>query len=469
MAWIFFLISFFIYGTGLSLRHYWFQTSAWDLGIFNQAIYLISQGLPAQSSLLGFHVLGDHGAIVLYPLGWIAALFPSTNFLFFIQAGALASAVFPLERLARKNGLTRARTGISLLVVLLYPVVFNTAIFDFHPEVLAIPLVIEAVGILDDSKPQSNWRAILYLIFALTCKVSIAFLVIGIALWLLIKRKRKLFITLSGIGFAWLTIVGGILIPHFGGADAQLIRHADKFGFGQNANFESINLIQVISQINQQFFSIENLEYLFLLLIPIFYLIFHKNRKKLFLSFIPFSPLLLLNLAASELPLKNLVHHYSLFFVPFLAIAVQKTLAQGSEGVDGYPQLMRKQISTLILIWTTISFIIFSRITFFFGSFQDQLSTAHESREAIQLVNPKAAVLTSNNLIPHLSRRRIIDIATARKLDRLNDYDQILINQEYPGWNSSAEVIEKIKLRLNQSKNWSVIYSGKAITLFEQS
>jgi len=61
-----------VFSGALGLRHYWFQTHGWDLGIFDQAIYLISRGWPAESSLLGFHILGDHGALVLYPVGWIS-------------------------------------------------------------------------------------------------------------------------------------------------------------------------------------------------------------------------------------------------------------------------------------------------------------------------------------------------------------------------------------------------------------
>lgn len=44
-----------------SLRHQLFHSAAWDLGIFDQAVYLISQGQSPISSFLGFHILGDHG------------------------------------------------------------------------------------------------------------------------------------------------------------------------------------------------------------------------------------------------------------------------------------------------------------------------------------------------------------------------------------------------------------------------
>ena len=60
MTWIIFSIAFFVFSGSIWLRHSWFQTSSWDLGIFDQATYLISQGLIPNSSLLNFHILGDH-------------------------------------------------------------------------------------------------------------------------------------------------------------------------------------------------------------------------------------------------------------------------------------------------------------------------------------------------------------------------------------------------------------------------
>lgn len=49
-----------------SLRHALFQSAAFDLGIFDQAIYLISQGEPPISSFTNHHIMGDHAAWIFY-------------------------------------------------------------------------------------------------------------------------------------------------------------------------------------------------------------------------------------------------------------------------------------------------------------------------------------------------------------------------------------------------------------------
>jgi hypothetical protein len=57
-----------------SLKHVLFLSSAWDMGIFDQAVYLISQGQEPISSFMRFHVLGDHAAFILYPLALLHLL-----------------------------------------------------------------------------------------------------------------------------------------------------------------------------------------------------------------------------------------------------------------------------------------------------------------------------------------------------------------------------------------------------------
>ena len=68
---IIFIFSTLFLTIASSLRHFWFHSSSWDLRIFEQAIYLISKGIEPISSLLGFHILSDHGALVLYPLAFL--------------------------------------------------------------------------------------------------------------------------------------------------------------------------------------------------------------------------------------------------------------------------------------------------------------------------------------------------------------------------------------------------------------
>ena len=50
------LFSLFLLISASSLRHFWFNSSSWDLGIYDQAIYLISQGF----CFSGFSLVTTH-------------------------------------------------------------------------------------------------------------------------------------------------------------------------------------------------------------------------------------------------------------------------------------------------------------------------------------------------------------------------------------------------------------------------
>jgi uncharacterized membrane protein len=85
-----------------SLKYILFKSTAWDLGVFHQAVYLISQGQPPISSYLGYHILGDHAAWIWYPLALLYKIYPSVYWLFAVQAIALAISALPTWQATRE-------------------------------------------------------------------------------------------------------------------------------------------------------------------------------------------------------------------------------------------------------------------------------------------------------------------------------------------------------------------------------
>jgi len=469
MIFFIFFISFLCFSGSLWMRHAWFQTSSWDLGIFDQATYLISKGLIPNSSLLDFHILGDHGSLVLYPIGWLSIIFPSVKLLFVLQGLALSSTIFPLAKLAQSNNLSRKSTITSLFVFLLYPVIFNVAIFDFHPEVLAVPLIMEIILLLSYSNPKYYLRIFLCLLFSLACKVTMSFLVIGIGLWLIAKRRTNIGLAISAFGFVWFFFIGLILIPFYGGDNAGIARHANKFAMFKHGIFSLNHLPENILILTKQIISLENLGYIFLLVIPVIYIFFFKEKKYTLFNLIPFAPLFFLNLISSISPMKDLVHQYSLFIVPFLASQVQMSFVYLENGIKVYPKWFTNRASKIVLIWSILTFMLFSRITFFFGPFQDRFDTAFARREAISIIDNQSAVLTSNDLIPHLSRRKFIKLATSDKIDNLDAFDEVLLDLEHPGWNSNFEIINSIIMNLETKQYWFKKFEKGSVVLFKKS
>ena len=119
-----------------SLRHALFQSGAFDLGIYDQVVYLMSQGQPPISSFLGFHHLGNHAAWAVYFLSLLYKIYPDVHWLLAVQAVALALGALPMWHLARGAGQTEQQAVAMAAVYLLYPLVFNVNLFEFHPEVI---------------------------------------------------------------------------------------------------------------------------------------------------------------------------------------------------------------------------------------------------------------------------------------------------------------------------------------------
>ena len=77
-------------------RHALLQSNAYDLGLFDQWIWLVSQGLPPISSMEGVHILADHGAWALYGAALPYRLMARVQWLFASQALALSFTPLPL-------------------------------------------------------------------------------------------------------------------------------------------------------------------------------------------------------------------------------------------------------------------------------------------------------------------------------------------------------------------------------------
>tara|TARA_Y100001968_G_scaffold303556_1_gene317811 strand:- start:147 stop:1046 length:900 start_codon:yes stop_codon:yes gene_type:complete len=296
-----------------------------------------------------------------------------------------------------------------------------------------------------------------------------SFLIIGIGLWMIAKKRINFGLAISTLGTTWFILIGLILIPFYGGENASMIRHTGKFGISINNIITLDNLLENISILSKQFISIENISYIFLLIIPVLYLCFYKEKKYTLFNLFPFAPLLFLNLISSISPMKDLVHQYSLFLVPFIAAEVQMSLVYIDNDLRVYPNWISKRASKIILIWSILSFMIFSRVTFFFGPFQDRFDTAYARREAISKIETQSAVLTSNDLIPHLSRRKIIKLATSDKINKLDAFDEVLLDINHPGWNSNIEIVDYIVNKLETSQSWFKKFEKGSVVLFMKS
>ena len=116
-----------------------------------------------------------------------------------------------------------------------------------------------------------------------------------------------------------------------------------------------------------------------------------------------------------------------------------------------------------------LTFLIFSRFTYFFGPLHTHFASSESRREAISLIKNSSSVLTTNDLVPHLSRRKYIRFTDSREEYNLENFDEILLDIEKPGWLSNSLYIDNIIKILESSNKWEKVYEKNSIVLFKKS
>ena len=194
-------------------RHAQLLTSAYDLGIYDQAVRSYSQGHLPFNTIQGphFDVLGDHFSPVLALLAPLYWIHDSPTTLLVAQSALIAVGVVPLMRWAQQEiGL-----GAALVVGLGYGFssgVANAVTFDFHEVAFAAPLVSFAVVALGRGRLTSAvlWGAPLVLV-----KEDLGLTVAVLGLLVAWRGRRLLGLSTAAGGAVASALAVLVIIPAF--------------------------------------------------------------------------------------------------------------------------------------------------------------------------------------------------------------------------------------------------------------
>lgn len=438
-----------------SLRHHLFQSTAFDLGIFDQAVYLIGSGAEPIVSLIQFHALGDHAALILYPLALLYKISPSVYWLFAVQAIALALGGVPVWHLAIQAGLRRGQASALSWCYWLYPVVFNLNLFDFHPEVIALPALLGAIWA---ARSQKIWRFIGALLLVLSCKAVLSLTVVALGIWLLLEQPKKRFGAIAlGLGIAWFLLSTQVIIPEFSGGEPAAV---GRYSYLGNSVPEiARNLLLRPQLVLGHLFSRENAEYLVLLLVPFGWAL----SPRYLLPLLGAMPTLLLNLMTDYTAQKDLVHQYALPMLPFFVVAMMGAIAAKQSWF---------QRPRAIVIWAIVVFVALAKPGYFGSRYLTELDTWQATRQAVTRVqasrtDPAGGVLTGAQIASHLTHRPLVTLALEGTAEMpLEPYRYVLLNQTHPGWQSSPATVQRLAQRLQAAPDWRLDYQQDGVVLF---
>ncbi|MBD2452259.1 DUF2079 domain-containing protein [Nostoc sp. FACHB-152] len=434
-----------------SLRHTLFQSGAFDLGIYDQVTYLMSQGQPPISSLLGFHHMGNHAAWAVYLLALLYKIYPSAYWLLAVQAVALALGALPTWHLARQAGLKESQAFTMAVVYLLNPLVFNVNLFEFHPEVMAIPLILGVV--LAARLGKISWFC-LGVIFILGCKAVLSLTVAAMGFWLLVFEKRRTCGTFALIaGLVWFVIASQVIIPMFSNSEVAAV---SRYSYLGNSVLEiSSNFLLKPGLVLGRVFSLDTLEYLALLVAPVIWGLAPRHLTPLVSAI----PALVLNILSDKQMQRDLIHQYSLPILPFLILAVISTLAVNK----GWLRTRRT-----IILWALIAFMVLGKYGYLWSRYFRSIDTWQATREAIAQIQTKGAVLTTHSIYPHLTHRptiQFVDDISGAPYD-FSQFEYILLNVRHPDGTRNPEFAANLVNQLKSNQLFQLSYQRDDVYLF---
>jgi uncharacterized membrane protein len=434
-----------------SIRHTLFQSGVLDLGIYDQVVYLISQGQPPISSFLGFHHMGNHAAWAVYPLALLYKIYPSAYWLLAVQAVSLALGAVPTYYLALQTGLKESQAVAMATVYLLYPLIFNVNLFEFHPEVMAIPVFLGVV--LAARLGKVVWFC-LGTIFILGCKAVLSLTVTAMGFWLLVFERRRFCGTFALIaGISWFLIASQVVIPFFSNNEVAAVSRYSYLGDSVTAI--ASNLLLKPNIILERVFSLKTLEYLALIVAPLIWGLTPKHLTPLVSAI----PALVLNILSDKPTQRDLIHQYSLPILPFLIVAVIASLAADR----GWLRTRRA-----IILWALLAFMVLGKYGYFWSRYLRTVDNWQATTEAIAQVQTKGPVLTTHSIAPHLSHRpmiQFVDDISGPPTD-FTPFDYILLNVRHPDGTRNPEFAANLVNQLKNYQLFQLVYQRDNVYLF---
>jgi uncharacterized membrane protein len=183
------------------LRHVHFWSGGFDLGVFDQGVWLLSRGRAPDISLIERNLFSDHLSPVLVLFAAPYRVIATPAWLLGAQAICLGVTVLPMRALADDEGVPR---WVATLAVALSAPLAAAAVFDFHPSTLATPFVGWCLlGARRGDLKLTTWAALA----VVACRADLGCVLFGIAIVAAPGVRRRLLL------LAPLAMVAGAVVP----------------------------------------------------------------------------------------------------------------------------------------------------------------------------------------------------------------------------------------------------------------
>jgi len=211
------------------IRQARFGTFSFDLGIYDQGVWLLSH-LKMFDTVKGLPLFGHHMNLVLVALAPFYRVGAGPEFLLVVQVAAQASGAVAVFLLARDRLGNRWPAVVLAGVLLLNPTYQFLTWEYFHPDALAIAPLLFAYWAA--RAERWGWFA-LAAVVALACKEDVALAVAAIGVLVLLRGHRRIGAAVAALAGGWFLLATRVLMPAFlGGLHPFYDSYFGEFGNG---------------------------------------------------------------------------------------------------------------------------------------------------------------------------------------------------------------------------------------------
>jgi len=435
-------------------RHNTFHSKAWDLAIFAQLIHNFKNGVFFECNVRGLsNIFADHFTPIIYVFSPLLYVWNDpSRLLLIIQALFITLGAIPVYLLTfKKSGSRTASIGIAC-VYLFLPTLQFINLADFHPVVLAIPILLSAWYAWECRKYLLMY---VFVFLAMMCQEEIWILIGSMGLFLaLFARERKHGIILTILGWGGFIALALWFFPLFRGGEEYFYLHRYAY-LGSSSGEILRNLILHPTLWLGKLFSSRVMMFIILMLLPVAFL--PLWRPKYLLMLLP----TLLYSALSNEPLQTSIFvQYAAPYVPFLMVSsVYGVISFTSryEKSQNHP-ILKANLKEILQSASITVFIIALACNIFFSPFphgyayqETQLTKEFDYgavKETIKLIPVNAKVAAGSKFAVHLIRKEL------RLFPDIGGADVVIFDlDDY----HEPKTGEKIRKLLNQS-GWELKY-----------
>ena len=387
-----------------------YGTFGFDMGIYDQGVWLLANGETPFVTVRGLHLFGHHMNPILFafvPIYWLGG---GAGHLYLVETIALAIGAVPVFLLARRAAAGRDWVGCAVaLAYLLHPTIEWINWWHFHPDALAIAPLLWAWWFATCGRWR--WFAAM-VVLALLAKedVGLAVTMMGVSLALeslrhegsFTENRRRVRVAATACvaaGAMWFAIATQVVIPHYLGGDPF---YAQQFfaDYGDSTGSVIVGMVtspgEVVSTLAE-----ESRQTYYMKLIGPLGLLPIAGPVALLIA----GPQMAVNTLSSLAGTHDFRFHYSSIVLVALMIATTETI--------GVLFRWRPRAGTLAVAWLVVAAIVANAQwspsplgrEFDTGIWAKPIPRHEVFARAIDLIPDDATVTASYYLIPHLTHR----------------------------------------------------------------